>query len=121
MDLILKNCTALTVDIKDTVIHNAEIHIENGVIRYIGTFDAAPKEQAKRIIDLNGAIAMPGFVNTHTHLPMTLFRGAADDMPLMRWLNERIWPMENKLTGEDAYWGSMLAFLRNGRNGGYGF
>lgn len=117
MDLVLKNCTALTVDIKDTVINNAEIHIKDGVIRYIGASQAAPKEHAKRTIELNGAIAMPGFMNTHMHLPMTLFRGAADDMPLMRWLNERIWPMEEKLTGDDAYWGSMLAFCEMAAQG----
>lgn len=117
MELILTNCTALTADAHDTVIKNAEIQIEHGKIAYIGVAARAPKTQADRTIDLKGAVALPGFVNTHTHLPMTLFRGAADDMPLMRWLNERIWPMEDKLTAADAYWGSMLAFCEMAAQG----
>ena len=117
MDILLKNCTAITADPCDTVIPDAQIHIADGVIRYIGSAVNAPQAEAKRVIDLQGAVAIPGFVNTHTHMPMTLFRGAADDMPLMRWLNERIWPMEDKLTGEDAYWGSLLAFCEMAAQG----
>jgi 5-methylthioadenosine/S-adenosylhomocysteine deaminase len=117
MELILTNCTALTADANDTVLQNAEIHIKNGQIAYIGEAAKAPKALAARTVDLHGAVAMPGLVNTHTHLPMTLFRGAADDLPLMRWLNERIWPMEDKLTGEDAYWGSLLSFCEMAAQG----
>ncbi len=116
-DIILKNCAAITADENDTVIEKAEIHIEKGVISYIGTAACAPEEKALREIDLGGAVAMPGFVNVHTHVPMTLFRGAADDMPLMRWLNDRIWPMEDKMTKKDAYWGSLLGFCEMAANG----
>jgi 5-methylthioadenosine/S-adenosylhomocysteine deaminase len=109
MELKLVNCTAVTADGCDTVIKNAEIHIAGGRIAYIGAAADAPAETAERTLDLKGAVAMPGLVNAHTHLPMNLLRGAADDMPLMRWLNERIWPMEDKMSEEDAYWGTMLA------------
>ncbi|MGI6151375.1 MAG: amidohydrolase [Christensenellales bacterium] len=64
---------------------------------------------AHRVIDCDGDLLMPGLVNAHTHLAMTLFRNAADDMELSAWLRERIWPLEDKLTPEDAYWGTMLA------------
>ncbi|MGI6192233.1 MAG: amidohydrolase [Christensenellales bacterium] len=64
---------------------------------------------AHRVIDCEGDLLMPGLVNAHTHLAMTLFRNAADDMELSTWLRERIWPLEDKLTAEDAYWGTMLA------------
>lgn len=65
-----------------------------------GTFD--------RVIDGEGCLLVPGLVNAHTHLAMTLFRGAARDLPLARWLSEEIWPRERKLTAKDVYWGSVL-------------
>ena len=57
-------------------------------------------------MDVSGHIVMPGFFNAHTHSPMTLFRGYAEDLPLDRWLNERIFPVEASLTPDDVYWGA---------------
>lgn len=65
----------------------------------------------EEIVDGRGKMAVPGLVNSHTHLAMTLFRGYADDMPLMPWLTEKIWPLEARLTGEDIYWGVKLGCL----------
>ena len=62
-------------------------------------------------IDGHGKLAIPGLVNAHTHLAMTLFRGYADDMALMPWLQEKIWPLEAKLTKEDIHWGVLLGCL----------
>ena len=59
-------------------------------------------------IDGRGKLAIPGLVNSHTHLAMTLLRGYADDMLLQPWLEEKIWPLEAKLTPEDVYWGAKL-------------
>ncbi len=59
----------------------------------------------------HGKLAIPGLVNAHTHLAMTLFRGYADDMALMPWLQEKIWPLEAKLTAEDIHWGVKLGCL----------
>ena len=56
-------------------------------------------------------IAVPSLINGHTHAAMTLLRGYADDMPLKAWLEEKIWVLESKLTGEDVYWGTKLACL----------
>lgn len=64
-----------------------------------------------RVIDAGGNLLMPGFKNAHTHSPMTFLRSFADDMPLERWLNEQVFPREAKLTGEDIYWLTKLAFL----------
>lgn len=61
-----------------------------------------------RIIDAAGKILLPGFINTHTHLSMTLFRGLADDLSLDSWLNDHIWPMEANLNGEYCYIGALL-------------
>jgi len=63
------------------------------------------------IVDGHGMLAIPGLVNSHTHLAMTLFRGYADDMALMPWLQEKIWPLEAKLTPEDIRWGVKLGCL----------
>lgn len=63
---------------------------------------------ADKIIDATGKILLPGFINTHTHLSMTLFRGLADDLSLDSWLNDHIWPMEANLNGEYCYIGALL-------------
>ena len=60
---------------------------------------------------------VPGLVNAHTHAAMTLFRGYADDLPLMEWLNEHIWPVEKRLDAEDVYWGTRLACVEMIRTG----
>lgn len=72
---------------------------------------------ADRVISGEGKAAIPGFVNTHTHAAMTLFRGYGDDMALMPWLEQKIWPNEAKLTHEDIYWGAKLACLEMIKSG----
>lgn len=64
-----------------------------------------------KMIDATGKAIIPGFVNAHTHAAMTLFRGFGDDMALMPWLEQKIWPNEAKMTDEDVYWGAKLACL----------
>jgi 5-methylthioadenosine/S-adenosylhomocysteine deaminase len=68
-------------------------------------------EEREETIDGRGKLAIPGLVNSHTHLAMTLLRGYADDMLLKPWLEEKIWPLEAKLTPEDVYWGAKLGCL----------
>jgi 5-methylthioadenosine/S-adenosylhomocysteine deaminase len=75
---------------------------------------AAPGEEA---IDAAGAILVPPLVNGHTHAAMTLFRGSGGDLPLMPWLEERIWPVEARLSADDVYWGTRLACLEMTRSG----
>jgi 5-methylthioadenosine/S-adenosylhomocysteine deaminase len=75
---------------------------------------AAPGEEA---LDAAGAILVPPFVNGHTHAAMTLFRGSGGDLPLMPWLEKRIWPVEARLEPEDVYWGTRLACLEMVRSG----
>ncbi|MBI5582461.1 MAG: amidohydrolase [Deltaproteobacteria bacterium] len=65
---------------------------------------------ARKIIDAQGLLVMPGLINTHTHGAMTLFRGLADDLPLQTWLEEFIFPAEKRfVTPETVYWGTLLA------------
>lgn len=54
---------------------------------------------------------MPGLINAHTHLGMSLLRNYADDVPLFDWLNKHIWPVESRLSAEDIYWGSLLSMI----------
>ena len=56
-------------------------------------------------------LAMPGLINTHAHVPMVLFRGMAEDIPLDRWFNDYIWPLESNLEPEDVYWGMLLGLM----------
>lgn len=61
------------------------------------------------LIEAGGMALVPGLVNAHTHAAMTLFRGLADDLPLMEWLIEHIWPVEKRMSDDDVYWGTRLA------------
>lgn len=90
----------------------------DGQITYVGPAGGlGPKLPGTERLDAGGMLLMPGLVNAHTHLAMTLFRGYADDMPLKPWLEEKIWPVEMKLTGEEVYWGSLLGVVEMLRAG----
>ncbi|MDD5264487.1 MAG: amidohydrolase [Candidatus Bipolaricaulis sp.] len=69
------------------------------------------------IVDAGGKLAISGFVNAHTHLPMVLLRGLADDVPLEEWLERHVWPVERKLSPEDVYWCTLLALAEAVRGG----
>ncbi len=107
MNILIKNTTLITMNGKKEVIENIDIAIEKDKIKYIGVIedDFVPDE----ILDGTNKITMPGIINTHTHIPMSLFRNYADDLPFWEWLHERILPLEKNLTGEHVYWGSMLS------------
>ncbi len=87
----------------------------DGVIVELGTeVRPAPGDD---LLDARGGALVPGLVNGHTHAAMTLLRGFGDDLPLMEWLQTRIWPTEAKLTADDVYWGTRLACLEMVRSG----
>ncbi|MDE5995588.1 MAG: amidohydrolase family protein, partial [Eubacterium sp.] len=91
-----------------TEITNDEVWVDGAKIVYVGK---SFNKKADREINLNGNLLMPSFKNAHTHSAMTFARSLADDLPLQPWLYELIFPMEAKLTGEDIYHLSKLAFL----------
>ena len=103
--ILIKNALILnpTNDFKD---NKQSILIKNDKIAEIA--DVIDESNVGKIIDAEGKILLPGFVNTHTHLSMTLFRGLADDLSLDSWLNDHIWPMEANLNGEYCYIGALL-------------
>lgn len=102
--LLLKNATVL---LEDGSVKETNILIDNDMIESIGNIDE--NCQCDKILDCTNKLAIPGFVNTHTHAAMTLLRSYADDMQLMDWLENKIWPVEAKMKSDDIYWGSMLA------------
>ncbi|MGN1136182.1 MAG: amidohydrolase family protein [Oscillospiraceae bacterium] len=87
-----------------------EVHTDGGLISYAGDSENAPKGSFEREINLNGNLIMPSFKNAHTHSAMTFLRSYADDMPLQDWLFKQVFPMEAKLTGDDIYTFSKIAF-----------
>lgn len=101
---------------EEGVIPAADVVVEGQ--RFAGVF---PKGEAQGefdvVIDGEGKLLVPGFVNAHTHLPMTLFRGLAEDLSLKEWLEERIWPAERKLTAETVYWFALLGLVEMIRSG----
>ncbi|MFC1895887.1 amidohydrolase family protein [Thermodesulfobacteriota bacterium] len=109
-DLIIANATVVTVNAEDEVLQRAMVCVRGGEIADISGQQAETAiPAAKKVIDASGCIALPGLVNTHTHLPMTLFRGMADDLPLMTWLNEHIFPAEGRfLNPESVRAGALL-------------
>lgn len=112
-DLIIHNGTAVTVNAGFDIIDPALICINNGVIESVkAATGGSPLPDAVEVVNAGGGIIMPGLVNTHTHLPMTLFRGLADDLPLDTWLNEHMFPVETEfITPENVRWGTLLACL----------
>ena len=91
------------------------VRCEDGAIAAIGPgVEARPGDET---IDAAGAPLVPALVNGHTHAAMTLFRGYGGDLPLMRWLREIVWPVEERLEADDVYWGVRLACLEMIRTG----
>ncbi len=107
--ILIKNALILT----SKGLERGNILIEDNKIVSVG--DVSDKSDI--IIDAENFAAIPGLVNCHTHAAMTIFRGYADDMDLHKWLTEKIWPIERKLTDKAIYWGTMLACIEMLKSG----
>lgn len=83
------------------------VGIKDGIIDYIS--EKKPEQSYGESYDGHGRLLLPGFYNVHSHAPMTLLRGYAENLPLDRWLNESVFPFEDKLSDESVYWGTQLA------------
>ncbi len=106
-DLAIAGGTLVTLSSNMDIIENAAIGISGDRIALVDTNRAL---SADKIIDARGGLILPGLVNTHTHLPMVCFRGLADDLPLMDWLNHHIFPMEARFVNRQmVYDGALLA------------
>jgi 5-methylthioadenosine/S-adenosylhomocysteine deaminase len=107
----------VTLTILDADLDGAAVGIrcEQGLIVELGP-EVAPAA-GDEVIEAGGMLLCPPFVNGHTHAAMTLFRGFGDDLPLMEWLEDHIWPAEAKLLPDDVYWGTRLAAIEMIRSG----
>lgn len=93
------------------------VGVRNGRFDYIGSEAPADAEAYGEVYDGEGRLLMPALYNVHAHAPMTLLRGFAESLPLQRWLNEKCWPFEAKMTPEDNYWATVLACAEMARYG----
>jgi len=111
-DILITGGTLMTMSAGMEIIEDSIIGIKDGLIVKISQKKDSGSNafSAKETIDASGCIVMPGLVNTHTHLPMVCFRGMADDLPLMKWLNEHIFPAEARFVNKKmVYDGATLA------------
>lgn len=110
MKILIKNgyIVSMVSEIK-----KGDILIEDDRIKRIGNIDC----EADKIIDATNKIVMPGLINAHTHVGMSLFRGCADEKELMTWLQKDIWPVEDKMTASDVYSASMLSGIEMIKSG----
>ncbi len=111
LDTLIVNGILVTVNPDFEIIPNGWVGIKDGQIVMVQPHcPGYLLPGALETVDAGGGIVMPGLVNTHTHLPMTLFRGLADDLPLMTWLNDHIFPAEATfIQPESVYTGALLA------------
>jgi 5-methylthioadenosine/S-adenosylhomocysteine deaminase len=117
-EILIKNCDALCFTSgKTEVLPKQDILIRDNKIEAVGQTGSLVFNPDAEVIDANGMLAVPGFINTHAHTPMVLFRNLAEDVSQKDWFNEYIWPMESNLTDEDVYWGMMLGMAEMIENG----
>jgi 5-methylthioadenosine/S-adenosylhomocysteine deaminase len=111
-DIIIEGGTLITMVDGESPVDNTRIIIRKNRIFDIVSSDIRPCPKAVEIIDAANCLIMPGLINSHSHLAMTLFRGYADDLPLNDWLYKKIFPAEaSHLDPENVYWGSLLGCM----------
>lgn len=110
MNHIIRNATILTMNDRNEILEHSDVVVEGGIIARIGPGAGKAADNAN-IIDGSGKLLMPGLINGHCHVPMTLLRNYADDMDLQTWLFEHIFPVEDRMNGDDIYWGTLLGIM----------
>ena len=111
MKLTIKNATLISMDeTRKQVEEQIDIYVEDGQIKNIGK-NLKELDENIKIIDAKKKVVMPGLINTHAHIPMSIFRETLDGYNLQEWLNDKIWPMEDKLQEQDIYYASYLSFI----------
>lgn len=113
-DILIEDGLIVTMDPDRRIIKRGSLAIEGDRIAVVG---GKVEERGDVIIDAKGKVVLPGLINAHTHLSMTLLRGIADDMPLMEWLETKIWPIEKNLRKVDCYHGALLGCLEMIKSG----
>ena len=117
MKSVYVNATFFTMDKENRIFENGMLVVQNQHISYIGKRDEEQMKNADYVVDLAGKWVMPGLVNTHSHILMTLLRGIGDDMLLKPWLETKIWPIEQQYTTEIASVSAQLGILEMVKSG----
>jgi 5-methylthioadenosine/S-adenosylhomocysteine deaminase len=110
VDILITNAIVLTMNSLGQKFNPGFVAIKDDRIMSLGPMtNLSPLDNPKKTINAQGGIVMPGLINAHTHAAMTCFRGMADDLPLMTWLNDHIFPAEAKLNHDMVFSGALLA------------
>jgi 5-methylthioadenosine/S-adenosylhomocysteine deaminase len=110
VDLLIHNAMVLTLDEADHILRPGAVGVRGDKIVWVGPEESWLSQcEARERLDMGGNLVMPGLINGHTHAAMTCFRGLADDLPLIVWLNEHIFPAERKIDAHFVYQGTLLA------------
>lgn len=117
-DTLVRAGVLVTQDPARRILYDAGIAMSGGTVLHVGSYaDVSKAFWPGEFLDLSGCLVLPGLVNAHTHASMSIFRGVADDLPLMTWLTEHIWPVEKSLTAEIVHYGALLACAEMLRTG----
>ncbi|WP_029895253.1 amidohydrolase [Desulfohalovibrio reitneri] len=117
-DLLITARALLPQDDERSLINQAAVAVTDGLVAGIGRMDEMEAAYAPdKRLDLGRALLLPGLVNAHCHAAMSVFRGLADDLPLMDWLRNNIWPVEKRLSKEMVHLGSLLSCVEMLRRG----
>ena len=109
VDLIITDGLVLTLNDQDERFEAGAVAIRGAEIAAVGPAKAITAHyRAGKTLSVPGCVVMPGLINAHTHAAMTLFRGLADDLPLLEWLNDHMFKAEQKLNEEWVTWGTLL-------------
>ncbi|MFD3156195.1 amidohydrolase [Haloimpatiens sp. FM7330] len=117
MKILIKNTLIITMDKDNEIIDKGYVLIKDKKIVKVDSGEYEGKLEEVKVIDGNNYCVMPGLINCHTHASMTLLRGVGEGLPLMRWLKEKIWPMEAKFTEKHIRIGTEIACLEMFRSG----
>ena len=107
--MLIKNGKVILFKADDVSVENKDIRIENDIIKQIE--DNIESQANEKVIDASNKVVMPGLINTHAHITMSIFRGTFEGCNLYTWLHEKIWPIEAELTEDQVYDATMLSIL----------
>ena len=107
--MIIKNGNVIIFENDEVKLKKVDIKIKDNLIEKIA--ENMEPEENEKVVNAKGKVVMPGLINTHAHIAMSIFRGTFEGCDLYTWLNQKIWPIEAKLTEEDVYNASMLSIL----------
>ena len=107
--MLIKNGKVVIFENDDVKVKDLDIRIKGKLIHEMD--ENLEPEANEKVLDATDKVVMPGLINTHAHIAMSIFRGTFEGCDLYTWLNEKIWPIEAKLTEEDVYNASMLSIV----------